>query len=150
MVDKPVNYNTSAQKITVNPDDLYQLATVTLKTQAEDVGTTLSSIANTWNNLKLSWYGGSADEAKKFNDDWLAVIDRLFGPADQNAELKPGEAVLGRIGGAAAYAAANFGFAEDSVVSSFKQFIDAKPGAPDPNRNETDGPITEINTDPPK
>jgi hypothetical protein len=146
VAEKPKNYNDKAQSIKVDPDTLWKDAMVTLPDQSKQVVGTLTSIATTWNNLKLSWYGGSAQEAADFNAKWLRVIDRLFGPDDPNAQVLPGEAILPKIAGAGGTAASNFGQAEDAVVKTFQGFVDAKPGPAGSARDHKTGPIHEHNT----
>ena len=146
MAEKPKNYNNSTESINVDPDSLWHAGMVTLPDKSKQVGTTLSSIATTWNGLKLSWYGEGADTAAAFNTKWLKLIDRLFGPEKADADVLPGEAILPKIGGAAATAASNFGNAEDAVVKTFAGFVNAAPGQPGSGRDFTTGPITETNT----
>jgi hypothetical protein len=139
----PSNYNASSIK--VDPDTLWVQGNTTLPAKSLEVAGTLSSISTAWNALKLSWFGGTAEEANQWNTDYLKIIDRMFGPEDANATIVPGEAILPKIGGAAAAAASNFGNAEDAVVKVFQPFIDAKPGPPGSGRDYTGGPITELN-----
>lgn len=144
-MDKPANYNTSSIK--VDPDTLWTQGFTTLPDQSKAVVGTLTSISDTWNALKLSWFGDSAETAKGWNDNYIKILDRMFGaPGVEFKNLPAGEGILPKIANAAASAASNFGNAEDAVVKTFQPFIDAKPGPPGSGRDYTTGPITETNT----
>jgi hypothetical protein len=146
VVAKPANYDSTEQKIVANPDDLYQLATVTLVNQSTGVNDTLGKIATTWHNLKLGWYGGTADEADDFTTKWLALIVRFFGPEDPNAQVLPGQAILPKIAAAGGTAAGNLGNAEDAVIKMFNAFTTPDDASGGSGRDEKTGPIWETNT----
>jgi uncharacterized protein YukE len=147
-VQAPGNFNDSGMTIRVDPDLMYQLATVNMKNSAQTLMEAVNGVVQTWNNLKVGWVGTSADEAQAFNDQWVHAVNSLFG-----SQADPTSGVLPKIANGTALASINYGEAEDTVMQNFMNVANsadvgalvglsqAQPGPP--GRNQTQGPLTE-------
>ena len=147
----PSNYDNGAMEIHVDPDGLFDLAKPggPMAGAQNDLGTSVSNINNTWNNLKVGWVGATASEAQDFNNKWNTAITQLFGDPNQNdkpTDISQVSGALPRVLYAIQSAGFNYGEAEDAVVKSFNNVSNNlnNPGPQAaPVRNDGDGPITE-------
>jgi uncharacterized protein YukE len=140
MMAAPGNYNDGGMVISVNPDEMFRLATVDMLNHGQTVSDALNSIADIWNGLALGWVGDSASEAQDFNAKWSSAITALFGPPGDSPSNPSG--ALNQIANAVANAAVNYGEAEDANLKMFEQYGSggSSTGA---TRNNTLGPVTE-------
>jgi uncharacterized protein YukE len=147
-VQAPGNFNDGNMTIRVDPNLMYQLATVNMKNSAQTLMDAVNGTVQTWNNLKVGWVGTSADEAQAFNDQWTRAVNSLFG-----SQADPTSGVLQKIANGTVLASINYGEAEDTVVNNFMNVANsvdlgsviglsqAQPGSP--ARNQTQGVVTE-------
>jgi hypothetical protein len=117
-VTAPSNYDDSGMLIAVDPNTLYQLATVDMVNQADVIGDAISNIVQIWNDLKVGWMGDTATEAQDFVDRWTNAVDQLFGTKDDASS-----GALPKIADGVDLASVNYGEAEDVVVKMFTSLI---------------------------
>jgi hypothetical protein len=116
-------YDTVGTAFKVDPSLLYEDATTRVVTYAKIIRDTIGDIVTTFDSQKLGWIGKTADEVADFQNRWSTVMTMFFGNPDNGT---PG--VLDKVAGAAAFAAMNFGSAEDVLVSMWTQMCDALAG----------------------
>jgi hypothetical protein len=120
MAAVPEYYDSSGASIKIDPDAVYQSATVTMPALGAEISDSVSRVVQIWNDLKLGWVGNTAQEAQDFNDRWSASIGQLFGAAGD-----PSTGILSKITAGVAMAGVNYGQAEDVVTNMFNQTSDA-------------------------
>lgn len=85
--------------------------------QLQGIGSDISTIFSTLDELQLGWAGQTADEAKDFFDRLQACLTVLYGKdGDQGSEQN---SMLGRVAGALDSAGNNYLAAEDAIVDLF-------------------------------
>jgi hypothetical protein len=140
----PDYYDDQSIQIRVDPDTMFQLASVAMPTYGGQVADSVNRIVAIWNGLKLGWVGNTAKEAQEFNDLWTTSITQLFGTSGDD-----GTGILSRLANGVALAAVNYGESEDVVTSMFNQMTTAlqNAGGSDNSgpRSVNGGPITENN-----
>jgi hypothetical protein len=148
----PSNYDDSGISIRVDPNSLYQYATSDITSHAKNLASSVSSIVQIWNNLKVGWVGNSASDAQEFNSLWAQAVNKLFG-----SDSDPSSGALPKIADAVAQAAMNYGVAEDTNVTNLKNYADALNAAggggstvnSPPTRGGNQGPVGETAPAPP-
>jgi hypothetical protein len=134
----------SGKRILVDPDELYQIATVGVKGVVDDMVNNIDAIMATIENLAVSWTGGSAQEARDFGDRWQTAMTNLLGTKDD-----PGQGALNKVMTGVAIAGSNYGEGEDTVFKMFRDLADGVAGASSDTSgqsattNLTQPPITE-------
>jgi hypothetical protein len=146
-VAPPSNYDNAGLLIRIDPGNVF-FHVGDMQYEAQAIGDAITAIVGIWNNLRLGWVGTTAAEAQDFNTRWVAAVQALFGTS---ADPKSG--ALPRIADAVAYAAINYGEAEDSNQKMFQSLtndLNSPPGTPPPpTRDQNQGPITENAPAPP-
>lgn len=129
-------------KVQVDPLQMWTSGNFTIPAYANSVADSINNIVKVWNDLKGNWLGATADEAQAFDDTWSKSITALFGSKDQ-----PDAGILSKIAVLLGIAASNYDNTETAMRDMFAKFlgqIEAVPSsAPDPSRNNTQGPIWE-------
>jgi hypothetical protein len=138
----PASYNSTeaGMDIDITQDLIYDYAHDYMVNVRNNIEGCWLEISKTWERLKLSWSGSSAEEAKEFNDRLLRAQESLFGKEGG----KPG--ILNQVRAAALMASVNYDNAEAYATKLFDDFLNdltapSEPGAHPPT-DVTDGPIS--------
>lgn len=156
----PANYD-NGQTIYIYPEQVWKQTfyrdspnkTNTIESQYGNIpnlmrlmGINFKTIADTWDELQLSWAGDSAEAAKDLNDKLQQLQNRLWGMklTDKKDEDVPG--VIGQMCAIAAGATINYSQAENSNQQAFSDLRDrvtteGKPDAPLKDDSITDPPV---------
>jgi hypothetical protein len=145
MAKIPESYDDAGASIKIDPDNVYQSATVAVPALGAEIADSVNRVVQIWSDLKLGWVGNTAQEAQDFNDRWSASIGALFGGAGSTS------GVLSDISDGIARASVNYGQAEDVVTNMFSHTASSLESsspppdgsAPDSHRASNDGPVTE-------
>jgi hypothetical protein len=55
----PESYGDVGMVIKVDPDNMWRQAVLDLPTHAQNIGGHISTVVDTWNNLRLGWVGNT-------------------------------------------------------------------------------------------
>ncbi len=122
MVDFPAmpsNYDDVT--ITVDPFNM-NTAVSTIHSAATDVGNALGDISNTLKDLKLSWEGKASDTSDELNQQWIAIVDKLFG-VDTAAMRRKG--ALDVVMNGVDQIAQNYAQTEQAIHDMFQKMYDS-------------------------
>ncbi|HWS33953.1 MAG TPA: hypothetical protein VN408_14570 [Actinoplanes sp.] len=159
--DAPATYN-DGQTIYIYPEQVWKQTFyvddpnkthTTIESQYGNIpnlmrlmGLNFKTIADTWDELKLSWAGDSAEAAQDLNEQLQQLQNRLWGMklTDRKDQDVPG--VIGQMCAIAAGATINYSQAENTnqqMMSDLRDRVtaEAKPDAPITNDNITDPPV---------
>jgi hypothetical protein len=110
----PANWNSST--VTVDPWVLHA-ASVNTSAAVKSIGDVMTAVTARLNELRLSWTGDSQEQAEKFNNDWNALVKRLFGTQEH-----PEVGILNRFCSGLEAAAVGYSRGERAVSDSFAMF----------------------------
>jgi len=139
----PESYDDSGVTINVEPEMIFQSATVAIPSLGREIADSVNRISQVWSDLKLGWVGNTAQAAQDFNDRWVSSINELFGSKDGSTT-----GVLASIAKGVEMAGSNYGQAEDVVTNMFNQTASSlgqgsgSDTPADPHR-AVDGPVSE-------
>jgi uncharacterized protein YukE len=107
----PANWNTST--VTVDPWVLHS-ASQKSSDAVKDINDAMNAVTTRLNELRLSWTGSSQEQADTFNNDWNAMVKRLFGTQDH-----PENGILSRFCSGLEAAAIGYSRGERTISDSF-------------------------------
>lgn len=110
----PENWNNAT--IDVDPWALHS-ASGTALDAVKALGDTMNDIITRLNDLRLSWCGEAQQKADRFNSEWKALCDRLYGRKGHEED-----GILNRFCDGLATAAVNYSRGERTVSDAFARF----------------------------
>lgn len=113
-----------------------------INTLISDVVTQLTTVMDAFNNLQLSWTGGSASLAQDFSDRWTSAMTALFG-----TDGDPASGVLMALSAGLGSASNNYNLAEETIWGMFYSFnvgLTSPPASANPGQNSVTDTYGEI------
>jgi hypothetical protein len=116
------DYNLAATEIDVAPQTMHRYAATYMKIVMTNIVDDWDTIGKTWENLKLSWIGDSAQAADDFNVRLKDIQQRLFGVPSADGKTVETPGLLDKVRSGVIIAAANYNSAEHSVTDMWDAF----------------------------
>jgi hypothetical protein len=116
------DYNLAATEIDVAPQTMHTYAGTYMKTVMSSIAEDWETIGKTWEDLKLSWIGDSAEAADAFNVRLKGIQQRLFGVPSADGKTVETPGLLDQLRSGVVIAASNYNSAEHSVTDMWDAF----------------------------